>query len=445
MKWSNRVFANILGIFLVIGFFSFSFQFGWSAFQPFVKETEIESHNYAWDVIGTPSGGVYTGGNSFSRSNILSWDANGELNWDKFIEIIPYWEGETDGYGSRIIDMQIDDEGNLNTITYIWNLKDPNFDDCYLIQKLDENGSEIWKTEIFGDFENSIEPIILLNNEGDLYLTINENKGLNVMKLDSLGEIVWNNTYTEKNVYTLHSSAAIDNNNSIYIVGIYRGGGGIFLKINSSGSLIFNNTYEEHFLQGIVLGENDSIYTIGKLNDGETDLNVEFIKWNSDGILLEIIYWNITKPNFEVRSYLCDMQISEDNKIFALVGLFYSRPYQDQSEQDIIVWDLDTQTIQNKTIVNESEIDEIWLTSFLIDSENNLYTAGKANASVLLSKWDQSFNKIWQKTWNADSRVQLSYPYLENAGDMYFVISAVLLAFYFVGINIFLKKHRTHL
>jgi hypothetical protein len=316
----------------------------------------------------------------------------------------------------------------------------PYFDVCYLIQKLDENGSEIWKTEIFGDFENSIEPIILLNNEGDLYLTINENKGLNVMKLDSLGDIVWNNTYTEKNVYTLHSSAAIDNNNSIYIVGISRGGDGIFLKINSSGNLVFNNTSEEHFIQAITIGENDSIYTIGKLNDGETDLNVEFIKWNSDGMLLDIIYWNITKPNFEVRSYLCDMHFSEDNKIFALIGLSYSHPYQDQSEQDIVVWDLDAQTIQNKTIVNESEIDEIWLYSFLIDSENNLYTAGKANESVLLSKWDQSFNKIWQETWNAESRFQLSYPFFENGGGISYVILAGIIAFYFVLTNIILKK-----
>jgi hypothetical protein len=79
----------------------------------------------------------------------------------------------------------------------------------------------------------------------------------------------------------------------------------------------------------------------------------------------------------------------------------------------------------------------------LIDSENNLYTAGKANESVLLSKWDQSFNKIWQKTWNAESRFQLSYPFLENGGGIagiVYVILAVIIAFYFVSTNIILKK-----
>ncbi len=445
MKWSNRIFANILGIFLVIGFFSFFYQFGGSSFQPFVKETELESHDNARDVISTPSGGVYTGGSSFSKSNVISWDDEGGLNWEKFIEIIPYWEGETEGYRSTILDMQIDGEGNLYTITYILIPREPCCEQIYLIQKLDENGSEIWKTEIFGEFESAIEPSIILDNDGNLYMIINElRSGFNVMKLDSLGDMVWNNTYTGNTVYTSPSSAAIDDNNSIYIVGFYKEGDGIFLKIDSSGDLVFNNSYEDHLFQGMIIGETDIIYTFGKLNNDESDLSVEFIKWSSDGIPLEYNYWNVSRPNYEISPFLYDMHFSENNKIFAFVTMRYSRPYQRLYEQNFVVLDIQSQTIQNKTIVTVNESDEIWISSFLIDSDNNLYTAGVTNQSVLLSKWDHSFNKIWDKTWSADSRVQLSYPYLENGGGFAYVILAGIIAIYFVSTNLILKKRHNN-
>ena len=129
--------------------------------------------------------------------------------------------------------MQIDAEGNLYTLTFISNPFINNFDECYIVQKLDENCTEIWKTEIIGNFTDAFESFILLDNEGNLYVTINENRdGLNVIKMDSGGNILLKNYYGGNEIYTSHSSAAIDNNNSIYIVGIYRGGDGIFLKID---------------------------------------------------------------------------------------------------------------------------------------------------------------------------------------------------------------------
>jgi len=440
MKWSNRVFANILGIFLLIGFFSF--QFGRSTLQPFVRETEIKSRNYAMDLIGSPTGGVYTGGASFQRSNVLNWDSNGVLNWEKSIEIVPYWEGDSNSYSSKIRDMQIDAEGNLYTLTFISNPTVNNFDECYLIQKLDENCNEIWKTEIIGNFTDNFEPFILLDNEGNLYVTINENRdGLNVMKLDSGGNILWKNYYGGNEIYTSHSSAAINENNSLFIIGINNEGFGIFIKMDSLGNLIFNTTFEEHRFKGINIGENGSLYTIGNVNNDETDLSIEFIKWNSDGILLEEIYWNITSTDYNVYfSYLNDMHFFENDKIYALVSIHYSSSSSnDQSEQNFVEWDLQMQSIQNKSIVTVNESDEIWISSFLIDSDNNLYTAGITNQSVLLSKWDHSFNKIWDKTWRAESRIQLSYPFLENGGGFTFVILAGIIAFYFVSTNLILK------
>ncbi|MFZ1323189.1 MAG: T9SS type A sorting domain-containing protein [Ignavibacteria bacterium] len=173
-------------------------------------------------------------------------------------------------------DVQIDSKGNIY-LGGIGTTKD--FDYEFSILKYDLNGNFLWSNsypDYYPNFNQLTYPnMIILDSEDNVYANFNyysdSSIDIAVIKLNPMGNLIWNYTYDFNNSYENATDFAIDENDNIYSIGISGLNTGnnsfVILKLNPDGmqKIIRNeNQFNEAFKpNAISINNNGEIAATG--------------------------------------------------------------------------------------------------------------------------------------------------------------------------------------
>jgi hypothetical protein len=262
-----------------------------------------------------------------------------------------------------------------------------------------EDWSRIWNTSVWTEGHGvAVDEIT-----GDVYVAGHNNTptyDIVLIKYDSAGDQQWNITW-DNGAEELAYDVAVDSEGYIYICG----GNGTFgptdtdmllLKFNSSGKFEWLRTLDKGFNDGcwgITIDNNDDICIVA---DSVGDFFV--VKYNKTGHK----QWETEYDDLTV--YASGRRIAHDN----LNNIYVSGINNTNPNSDILLVKFDNlgNQIWNKTWVGE-KLDEG--TGVAIDSNYNIYVSGIFNNTIsstgydlILIKFDNNGNFIWNRTWGTD-------------------------------------------
>lgn len=170
---------------------------------------------------------------------IAKTDANGTLIWEKIITGI-----DTFGVSSaRVLDMVFTEDNSyvINSIIYY-----SSGIDVGLLIKYDENDNELWRKEIYSHIKITLGEIIN-TSDGGFMLQGSKDKSFHLLKLDSLGNEIWNESYLEAEVFAAGQSVVEDEDGNYFFVGYNINNDGSqlhFIKTNNSGEELWATELE---------------------------------------------------------------------------------------------------------------------------------------------------------------------------------------------------------
>ncbi|MCS3901838.1 hypothetical protein [Methanococcus voltae] len=271
-----------------------------------------------------------------------------------------------------------------------------------LLVKYDKDGNLLWNTTYMSNPSHDIPRGMLKYGDyiyvsGDTYNSVNNSKGIMLLKYDLDGNLVWNRSYNkfEKNQGFSGFSTYGD---YIYVIGQNdnaRADGLLFLKYDLDGNLVFNKTYDnESKSEGLVsCGEYNNAFYIVYNEQGDSSSNFGLVKYDLDGNLL----WNRT---YNYSKYDCAKCLKfYDNGIY-LIGEGYATNY----DTVILRYDIDGNLLWNKTYDYKSIDNEPLHT---VMSNGKLYILGYediTSQNILISTFDSDGNLLWNTTYDYSGR-----------------------------------------
>lgn len=319
-----------------------------------------------------------------------------------FIE--PYWNVTNGGDGTEINgSIVVDSFGNI----YVAGTTDSYGEggNSFWILKLDQNGKVLWNTAVGGSEDEQAYDIALdsLNNvyvTGYTYSYGAGGKDIYLVKLNSVGQLVWNKTFGREND-EFGYGLAIDSSDNIHIGATAESFGGVDLdymwtiKLDSDGNQIWNATFggaNGDYGYGIALNSADELYVGGYTSSFGAERN-EFVilKYDGDGG----IQWNVT-TNEESSGVNTGIAIDLSDNIYVLgygpVG---------EETKDIYLLKFDSNGNRNWETNLETTGDDAAY-SIAIDSVQNIFVAGKTNFQSKGGDdlWIIKFNSTGKHIWN---------------------------------------------
>ncbi|PSR55163.1 hypothetical protein AHMF7605_17440 [Adhaeribacter arboris] len=245
------------------------------------KTIGTSGYDYFEDLITTPDGGYLVGGSTLSDMNgdktgkskggfdywIVKLDAAGNKVWDKTIG------GNSSDYFQAMVATQ-DGGFLLGGSSFSGKSGDKSqagrggLDRDYWVIKIDENGKKVWDKTITGDSDDRLAEVMATPDGGFLlggnsysdigYNKTGESRGVDdywVVKLDSTGTQVWDNTFGGGATDNLYNLALTQDGG--YLLGGYsesglqgdktssgKGGADLWIiKVDSTGNKIWDKTF----------------------------------------------------------------------------------------------------------------------------------------------------------------------------------------------------------
>lgn len=271
---------------------------------------------WAWDIIADDSSNVYiTGLSNGNKMTTLKYDAIGNLKWSA-MDSYP-----TMGLGPSYV--TLDNSQNVYITSRGWDTI-ANTINCHTI-KYNQTGVKKWSRDYYGNFIPGMAgPInIKYSTAGFIYLlamSTNNNNGdgdYNVVKYDTLGNLMWTFPYSFTTYYDVPNDLEIDKVGNVYVTGnIWPTGGSIdsiaTIKISDSGTLKWKKNYSAGYSNydeacGIEIDSLGFIYVGGKSSDIYQNENYVTIKYDSLGNTIWVgRYHNATFSSDEAYSFCLD-------------------------------------------------------------------------------------------------------------------------------------------
>ncbi|QMU31038.1 T9SS type A sorting domain-containing protein [Adhaeribacter radiodurans] len=245
------------------------------------KTIGTSGYDYFEDLIATPDGGYLVGGSTFSDVSgdktekskgsfdywLVKLDAAGNKMWDKtlggsnydyFQAVVPTQDG---GYlvGGTSFSGKSGDKSQAGR---------GGLDRDYWVIKIDENGKKVWDKTITGDSDDRLMEVMATPDGGFLlggnsysdigYDKTGESRGVDdywVVKLDSTGTQVWDNTFGGASTDNIYSLALTQDGG--YLLGGYsdsgvqgdktasgKGGSDLWIiKVDANGAKVWDKTF----------------------------------------------------------------------------------------------------------------------------------------------------------------------------------------------------------
>lgn len=464
MKWSKNTFLKVLGgilIFIILGS-----AFIYDQFPNSILEVNYYQINSDANTINVNSDGEiyvtgytsrYSEGRTSPKITVFS---NGTNEFELMeIDQMDYFfmnNDEFSGFDTEIwfdmyFDSEIDSLGNLCNLGVldIFFTKEETDEriqsSVYSLEKNDKNGTNLWKKDIFTTKMDYSQSNLILDETDNIFLIMNDlNKDLNILKMDKNGNLIWNNTFDFGEFFFTRDSSDIDSNGNLFIVGkslkddIGLGiDTGLILKIDQDGNLVSNNLIIDHNFNGMIITGEGEIITRGQQNGNYTP-HIEFIKWESDFSVNKSYVFELSKINWTDDSYRCLGMVSDSNGRI-ITAVYNYGTLNDKHTEYLIIWGFQDDYLEYKKIAETISSDSTFYKAIAIDSQNNIYTAGRNNWNLFITKWDTNFNKIWDKTWISGEIITFRSPFLENQNS-FLVITGFIFYIALVIVFFFTKK-----
>lgn len=285
------------------------------------------------------------------------------------------------------------------------------------IIKYDEYGTVLWQ-KFFNDtvLPNSrCECICLDPNTSDLYIVVltwvgtGENKNMNLIKLNSNGDIIWQ---VGRDGVLSAQELKIDTSGNLYIVGTFKSSVpfntyGFVIKFGSSGNEVWKKSLESFSLnytfispRGVAIGSNGDVYVVGEEYNDSSSTDFFVIKLDSSGN--EVWKNKIYDTNTGLYDYFqvgfsCDVDSSDNLYVIGDVVL------KDENYKDILLSKFDSSgnIVWQRSITNPYDEPDNGR-AIKIDSNDVIYIVGFYGSnfseySLLIASFNTSGNVVNQK------------------------------------------------
>lgn len=251
---------------------------------------------------------------------------------------------------------------------------------------------------------------IAVDSDGNIYVagyTSSYGEGLDdvcLVKYNSSGFLQWNTTWGSPLNLGLNDEfgydLSIDSEGNIYVTGYTLVLGEedfCLIKFDSNGDIIWNETYGGSGVDrtyGITVDSESNVYMVGRTNSFGSNSDIWLLKYNNTGHF----QWNVTWDS-GVSDYGDDIIIHSDSSIF-ITGHSYFGAY---SEVCLISYDTNGTQLWNTTwgVINHQKG-----RALAMDDDGNIYITGETYGpgywDVFLVKFDSSGNHLWNITWGGD-------------------------------------------
>ncbi len=244
---------------------------------------------WAWDLITDDACNVYIAGHSTgNRFTTLKYNVNGNLVWTSLDTI-------ASGQGPSLI--TLDNAQNVYIAIRGFDVLNTTFTSTTI--KYNSAGLKVWQRSNNGNFiDGAAFPVeIKYHPHGYIYVlaaTTNYNDGdFNVVKYDTLGNLIWTSSYSFTDYYDLPKDFILDKYGNVYVTGnIYPTGGTydsiVTIKISKLGVFEWKKTYSSGYsmldeASGIAIDTLGFIYVAGKSPDSFYAENFLTLKYDSLG------------------------------------------------------------------------------------------------------------------------------------------------------------------
>ncbi|MFX1254346.1 MAG: hypothetical protein ACFFCZ_22230 [Promethearchaeota archaeon] len=220
---------------------------------------------------------------------------------------------------------------------------------------------------------------------------------------------------------TSGQAITIDDNNNVYGLGtryystMSEDWDFLLVKWDVKGKLLWNHTFQEpdhkNSGEGITLGENNTIITVGSTLYDSSKFCPLIVKWDPDGNVL----WSTTLKTYTMAARGVDIDVS--GNIYVVGDIKVSGT--DEEHRDLIILKLDNtgEVLWSKTWEGSSKDD--FGMDISTDNQSNVYALGEYDGGMGLSKWDSEGNFIWGKIWRGENSALGSALVLGNDGFIY--------------------------
>jgi len=169
-----------------------------------------------------------------------------------------------------------------------------------LIIKYDGMGNPVWTNTTEGGESFGTTKGLIADNQGNLYVTANDDTYYDTGKKNSSGQDVWGFVYGQPGV----AAMVIDTNGNVYLTGALYNGvnyGTVCatLKINDTGNLLWernyvatSTSYPVNSGNGIVLDSMGNVYVTGVSTNAGTGTDFATIKYDSNGNQIWVLRYN---------------------------------------------------------------------------------------------------------------------------------------------------------
>ncbi|MBB6066512.1 SBBP repeat-containing protein [Methanococcus maripaludis] len=341
--------------------------------------------NYSWDIL------------------VLKYDTDGNLLWNNSYDYASDFDFAED--------IAVDKFGNSYILGY--GVKD--YDSDLLIIKYDTDGNLLWNNSYDYALSSDYSKAIALDKLGNVYVTGYGAGGtywdMLILKYDTDGNLLWNNSYDYDHDADYPEAIAVDKFGNSYVAGYGVTGymcDILVLKYDTDGNLLWNNSYDcassNEGAFSIALDKFGNAYVTGYGDAGDYSWDILTLKYDKDGNLL----WNNSYDYASNDDYAGYIAVDKFGNSYIL-GYGYGEY---TSDILIIKYDKDGNLLWNNSYDYASNDDSAF--SIALDKFGNVYIAGYGDAGdysqdMLILKYDTGGNLLWNDSYDYASGGDIAY------------------------------------
>jgi len=300
-----------------------------------------------------------------------------------------------------------DNEGKLLITT---NIKTSNQNSDLIISKLDKFGNIIWENTYNGssnltDFGTAV-CVDQGNNVIVVGATLNstQNYDFIIIKYDTDGNLIWTQTFNGSgNNYDVPTAVTADINSNIFVIGASMGGTTLTdyltLKLDSLGNVIWNSNYNyNNFYEipsGIVIDTSGNIFVSGASASGFNNWDYAVVEYSSTGIEQNVYRHTATGAGYDKPT---GFKRDINGNLF-LTGIAFNSS---NSSYDGKTMMLDANLIPQWINYTGDSLSDA-SNCIEIDDQGNTYVAGfiatqTQGKNYFITKYDISGATVWTRT-----------------------------------------------
>ncbi len=290
-----------------------------------------------------------------------------------------------------------------------------------ILFKINSHGQLQWIRELETQ-ENEGVSGIAIDDENSIYIvgatfTDSNNWDYLIIKYDSLGNFCWQKTFGGTG-YDYARSITIDEFNNVYITGVmdfsYFTNVGTY-KLNKNGEVVwFRNHYENNSLanQGekIIYDKRGNIFITGSVDFSISGSDILTIKYDTSGNF----YWSKIYSTIDYNEWGKIIGIDSSGNV--LVSGYNYNPATGE-DWVLLKYDQNGRTLFQRRYGRPNTDDET--KSIAIDENNNFYVTGFINSYFVINKFNTTGQTIWERMINGGygNKIVYYHNYLYATGS----------------------------